>query len=663
MRNLDVDEGGAQYLPFAYALVRKLHKWMTSIGLDFAKRHYKTPDGSGDVYIRTLRAKKYKAGSIIEHTDDEYDTDVWQDHIRIESTAGDFVFAPYVRVRASTNRLLVPNDSIFVPFNYTGTSPIQGNAFACIKLPHSTPTGNRTVTGLNSRSRPLSPEVVADPDQNVAAAYVEGVAEIYPQPGLSTMLNLNTRGVFRHTYTDALTGAQTSRLLVVLGNGQIRDSVSGDALSTSGPTITSTDNATWLASKDGRILILNFNTPSTKQYLCAVDFTAGVQVVVTDVTDATYAVTGGLVSTRILTPAGSHSYSDVTVTNDTGQATMTIAKGIDVNGDVKLIQGVAKYQVSSIYPHTVVGDNPGIGVVGPVNSSGTISSTSTTLLTLDVVMPNGFAAQVEIQRRGSTTTVSSSAVYSSVNNATLYATVGSGIYSETSASFIKTGSFNVIYCDPQIPILFYKIAYDEETRTDTIIGSASGELGSGTQTVAVSTVSHQVLGVITGTRHTELAHKQAPAVEVNTVLAFNPVSFIDMAGTRFANAPPWSGGSGTTVTTAASNITSNISALRKKVRECQGTVNGLSYVVAAKNVRDWVLGVTNGSSSISAGYITPDFDVYAGRINRNKLRQKYLEYLAVVLAPSQPAVAADIAAGNLAPYEIRLNIDDTGSYI
>jgi hypothetical protein len=86
---LDVDPGGAVYLPYAQSLLRKLKATLNATGMKFGRKILTTPDGMGLIIVRTRRGPGWLPDSI--PFSPELRVDTWLDSIRIEGSCPSYI--------------------------------------------------------------------------------------------------------------------------------------------------------------------------------------------------------------------------------------------------------------------------------------------------------------------------------------------------------------------------------------------------------------------------------------------------------------------------------------------------------------------------------------------------------------------------------------------
>lgn len=683
---IDVQNEGLIWLPFANGMLRKLKDFLVNTGQIYGRREGFTPDGSR-VEVRT-----------------RLEGDDWYDYIRIEGGESYFVFAPFVKKRINSTSYPLANThtSVIVPFGYNGNSALLSLNPApvtarVIELPHSAPGGRQVVTGFNSNA-PDTSDFGSTHDQFVRFAYVDQELINIFNFGAGT----DIRGVFRHRYTDTATGQEVTKLLAVTDTGVIRDAETGATLTSGGAALSGTSPCTWGASKDGRKVVLHFSktviSSAAKRFLLDIDFASTVQQVTrTDITssiDNTGFILSNVVAINDWDINGSGSSVSIGSSSFTGQG--ILCSGVKSSGEsVSIDVGTTSGHSASVNTQysggnscVTVGFLTGAALWAIrqlVNRKITSTESRSEESKLVITMPSGFS--VEFTTANKIESVNESGdidgyiwFYEISGSSQCYWHAQDGDWDRNRVTEqLEDQGFRVIYADPSIPILFYewaRVAISERHTQHTLytglaseadpLGTASYDSSSELARTEAYTLD---VGVITDTDHTIITRKEYVNVQ-NTVTPSSGTVTVSAGSQNGGVSPPGVLLFADEVTNTNTPSTVSDSSIQTQLRRTRDLgFTGVKYVVSAKNKRDWILGASKFSSPLGGGAleqaldITSSFDVWAGRIDRTKLRQKFLEYCAEGLQGSQPAVAADLLANALTAYEVKLGYDQTGSYI
>lgn len=538
-----------------------------------------------------------------------------------------------------------------VPFS--GTDKITTfNDHDVSVVPHLA-QGNKTIAGGRA---------VAD---NKRGAFTNG--GFRKIAALDAFLN---QGVFEHTYIDGAT-LQSAKALLALAyqpgtnTFSVRDAATGAVLSVSGdalPIIPSPDRHG--LSADGRQVFVEFdNQPSGEsgvgysRYVFDVDLPSA-QAVSDRVVDATpfgQQVSTGFTSTtrRSLNanePADQHLTSEIT-----HSASFPITKSVNESGSVVTtlnnLAGSALAEKDCVVSLNVFGtvDHVDITFSGNLNFDGTIPNVS---LSPGFGLPN--MTQQLVITGGTNKTFIVNSIF--VEGEKTVARNPGGAIVPTSlqyeGTFTYTIALNVIYSDPAIPILVYEHVY--VTGTSTCDDSTWVNLEF---TASVSETTHREVGVLSGAVQRVLFtdHSSMRTVDAGTNGPSVPLSsgVIDV---------PVEGGS--TVTTQYNTMTAGFPLFidRQPLRRMSAAVAGEglalpTYALAVKSADDWILGVTKSGA----------LNVYAGSLDEADLKQRVINYLIEAYTKEGSAgsllVAADLTAGNLAPYSIFLGLGANDTFI
>lgn len=655
MRNLDVDEGGAQYLPFALTLTARLHKWLGLIGLDFGKRNYKTPDGSGDIYIRTIRAKKYKARSIVEHVDDEYDTDVWQDHIRIVSGGGGYILQPQLNAT--------------VPAAYRNAAePFTGNK-KLTALPSYSSISNAPWFGLGKR---LTSAFVSFPTG--AGAWLNGkFASFYDAA--------SPAGAFIHQYIVSETGLPATKTLEVRGSSTFRliDSATGTDLISSGATMPTTFTDNYAVSADGRTLVVEFERGAAmdlKRFRLDIDFASPTPVVVTQLTDAAPYGNNVVFTVDVLdqvalpagyTGGGAHTVTALlatNVTNNVNSATYKLTQGVSAAGAVVATtvtvattltrNSVLTYSRPSSTDGGDAGSDPDPGLA----VSQVIQFTQVSESTVSITLPNGNTKAFTVARDNATVEETLAAtLFETSSGGPFTADIDATSGTETVVrDLITAGTVGIIYSDPSVPVCIYQYDYT----TAHVEATNTGEWGDGFVNPTTNGLTRQEVGILVGTTQRTLftdsvaySNNYSASLSDPRPLVFGSYDTDSVTSTVDTSTPITTNPGYTKKLKSVDDPKTAPLILEpagwKILRDVNQmatvptTLTANNYFVVAKDTRDWVLGVSKVRDP--GGNVINTFDTYAGTLSESKLKQHVLDYLiAAYNNPTQTAILNNLEA-------------------
>lgn len=465
-------------------------------------------------------------------------------------------------------------------------------------------------------------------------------------------------GAFRHSYVDdgpksaivvvAVTDTDSSfppATFTGASNATLKlyDAVSGDALSASG-AITGRGNfwvwpPTWAASPDGRTVVVEFASVGTsellKKFSLAVDYAADPVVTVTEITDSTPYGSSHEMEDTSYTSSGTFGLDlDETVANTYSSeiaATVPMTRGATDAGVV--VTEIARVRTTG---RTVNAHSVDSVVDSVLHRALTVSIADSVSDTLTVTLPGGGASKEFVLRETSSSMENDSHV--TLHFDFSLRTIISNSYALTSSD--KQGALTVLYSDPSIRVVFYKYEWILQEVTDS-----AGD--DGQHTLDQVTTKHEEIGALLGTETVTFFTDQA-------VTTYSNSSF----GVSFERALDWRDAPdrSTDVTTDYGVQGAFAAQMYTKLKHVRQATNVAPVVVDAKSAEDWILGSCRFGADVH-GVTVNTFDVYAGRLDGALLKTRVIEYLisALTALGGQEAVIADLKAGNLAPYDIRLN--------
>jgi hypothetical protein len=402
-RKLDLDENGAQYLPFANDLLLKLKQQLNAFGQNFGRVYRATPDGLGTVFCRTLRADALRSNNLYVNDD----PNGWWDYIRIRAEAlRGYLYQPYLRVVSTDTILLADSPPLW-------RLPLKGGSFHkftdyAVDQASNTPQvdGKHTNTGIG--------------------------LEIF-RDGKKTKLTSTSPslGKWQHKYLIGLAPAQRTLKLAQIGSGSTLNYVVADdqdgALAEGGVNrFTGTNGLfmTYEPSPDGRRVVVDYGAVD-KRYLLDIDYARDPPKIITSkFTDAS----PWGVWTQVNTFDGNLDGSPTSQVWS-GTATYPTTYGPTDTGSQKV-------QIEWGYPASLgntMTRSYGVSVVSTLwNYTRCVS----------LRLPNG--AKVDIpdsQIKSSTTVTSTDVTY----------------VQETT----NVGNIELLYVDPSIPAVLYKTSYTQ----------------------------------------------------------------------------------------------------------------------------------------------------------------------------------------------------------
>lgn len=639
---LDFDEGGAQYLPFAQDLLRRLKEVLHSTGMQAGRKHLTTPDGSGRIYIRTRRGPGAPGSN-----------DEWCDYIKIEAGVPNGYILQLVGLGAS-----IPNSKAVARVPFRGNKTVQPfPGFNSIQLSSQLAPGDNIVTAARST------------EVNLYGALRKTVFTAFPAQGGAG----NFIGAFRHRYVED--GQLKFRTLAVTYNGALVDTEAGLTLAVSGDAVVggvgapNPDPVTWVANRNGTAVIVEFslwpeNPPTRNAFRLAVDFAADQKVTATKLTDSTPYGTQtntGAHSKTVTGVGGNWDSVDSHLTRTVRTATYPAIPGVTSEGLLSFItfSEDSATELLDLYDEHRHDATTGLTLYE------TYLFTETTNMV--VQLPGGISAAFPLA-------------------ATV--TGWSGEYDDGSVTLdwsrtFTVGRFAVLYADPTVPILFY-------VRHRTIVNDSG--LGSGAAGASVAPGTGTVtwvrdVGVLFGDSHRVLFTESATPVSlaggaVHTKFGFasaqtlagvfDPYVFPAIGIGSFA--PPSSSSSGGVtetpiatnagytkklkwITDPASNTPLNGGGLfARDVSDLTGAwANEHRYWVSVNDVDDWLFGVMK-KRDVDGNTINT-LDLYAGNLDEPKLRQHYIDYLlaAAIEQGTDQGLIDALMAGGYGAYSVDLS--------
>lgn len=483
-------------------------------------------------------------------------------------------------------------------------------------------------------------------------------------------------GVFRHRYTED--AVEKTRILSIKSTGDIVDTQTGTTLSRTGTFFSSVDVLTWVASPNGKVLILE-DTPtlssdvgSTSQPTTRnirrldIDFLGSPQITVT--TPASGSPYGTSVRTLGVSESlqtWNGSYPLVTGANDSGVVTITATEA----GNNRFSHPVA--DPGSLIVYGTMINNPTVHLV----SGNTYNYFWDYTHTVTVSLPGGVSKQFTLIDTDMEATAS------------LSGTSGSISLTKTSTQ----RALGIIYADPTIPIVVYSLHTTVSSTSANSAFSTSPETfpSHSVPTTGTVTFSREV-GVLAGSTQrvlfTETSSPVAVGPEPNRLAIKTGFVTGDTGGggvDAFGGVPyVFTAPDPVTPGETSSDIVHN-QVFFKQLKRVHTPSNAPtpysgaldrgrlfvhnagavdhdpdlepSYWVAAKDSSNWLVGV-NRRKNLDGTTIN-DFQIYAGALAEPALRQRFINYLLEGLNSAEPpdtTAIADLTAGDLTPYRVSL---------
>ena len=270
---LDISPGGEQYLPFAQHLMRRLKVVLMGCRLESGRRHFKTPDGQGTIYLRTRRVRSLQEkiglqrGFTIPSADPKFAPDdridEWYDYIKIEAgVPGGYVFRPFIYLRQTS-----PSDPLTAS-SYAGDINFY--------MPFSKPKVRYEPLLDGESLRPYAQEY-KKPGAGITPSFPRYIEDRQLRAlGYGYFYG---SGIFRHHYTDAQGNKQElliSPLKFGAANMPLHRDDTGAALTSSGYA-GATAMWSYSVTSDGRTAIAHGFSPGTGSYKVSIDFAAATQ--------------------------------------------------------------------------------------------------------------------------------------------------------------------------------------------------------------------------------------------------------------------------------------------------------------------------------------------------------------------------------------------------
>lgn len=623
---LDVDAGGAQYLPYAQSLLRGLKFTLNLMGLTHGRKHMITPDGSGYIYVRTRRGPASPNESPLPTVpfSPEVRVDEWYDYIRIEAGGSGYI----------PGLLISPIGTGFSPYSIQIAKDAKFKPF----LGYSDLSLTPQLTVVDIRTSALQ-----------SAGSLRG--HFSKRTFLPYAVSGSThRGAFKHKYTED--GEEKTRILKVASNGHIIDAETDTNLTRTGTFFSSPNDLTYAVSDDGRTMIAEDTptlgaagqqiVPTRNVRRVDIDFVNGVaQATWSTVTDATPFGTGS--STTVggaLTNTRAGSYPAVRAPSHEGTIdTILIDDSVVATGSWDFC-----------FPATL--PSVGSGTVGFVPDYDSTSRSLTTSITgsITVKIPGGVEQPIPMVQ---TTHDWSASGGSSL--AILFDQVSSVL--------------GIIYADPQNKFLLYA----HHILTASYSGSGNpnwshvgGNIYNGSLLTTGSATFTRKVGVLFGDTHRVLHTEVSDSYPLDSghsyfsgVLAktgFPTVRSGSVAVSMHAATPipPADGGSSFSIVEnpvffkqlkcvntphqapfpeqgGVLSYVGHLDRARLFPHDVGGSNMNTSleprYWVSVRSPEQWIVGMHRQRSLNVANEIINDFQLFSGNLDETKLRQNYLDYL------------------------------------
>jgi len=433
------------------------------------------------------------------------------------------------------------------------------------------------------------------------------------------------------------------------------DSETGNTIAISGDIVgggTGTGPAAYDVSLDGKAIICDFGMAASDpdvapgRFRIDVDFSASPQAVATHIIDSTpygevqtdinlFPPAQGLVETHAPQPWGEGSYPETTVS-----AVYPITRGIDQSGSAVAITLTANNTQSgsnalSPSPWEEWSSDPADYPMTVSNSKETASHIGrSVVLTLPDATTKAFTIVDQTYSSAGAKQVTSE------DNSLLHLTQDSVSGSQ---SLIATqGKLKIIYADPGIPVAIYEYWWNDQEITGTA-SDTSTDFWFVQTSVDVTSQNHLEVGILIDGQIRVLFTEDGQVT--NEAWPGN----IDFTTSSVFDTP--------TVSDATVIPTDYIKPLKRVHTAAPPFVSGHDgniYSVDVKSATDWLVSMTR-SQDVDGNSIASSFDIYASRLDEADLKDRFLAFMEAAVASADPTAAADLAAGTLDDYEIRLS--------
>lgn len=639
--SLDFDAEGGKWLPWAHNLLHALHYVLEAQGMRWGQKWYLTPDGSGLIQLRC----RIMNGE-------------WYDDVRITSVStGGYIIRPYVKRVSTGLQVSLPAAYRFalIPWAEDKITAITTyNRFA--NTPHHDPASKTYQTIVTA----------VDP---VESGILDGVIEGGKFNPNGYFFGLQPVGVFKHKYGDAQV-----KYLSVFGTGSISDWSDNTQLTNGGTAISGVNGlCTYTTNASGSAMVMEFeiNTPGVfpKKYFRTINFLGSPQVTTSQITQGTNTGSGSYSHVKTIAPtdntatwdeliftqANYQSFHAEWTTSQTGSWDLLypIAHGVNAAGSLVTID--ARFYGSYTGNSSFIQDGivpQGAQNVYPITMSMSSTRSSSGQQYMDLVLPGGATKTFDLSAAsslwgGDNTHGDYCGLRTHTGECTRLFT-NTGVYTLQSLSgardsTLDTGEVSVIYADASVPVVVYM--YARYFRSFVTTGTDEGSLWVTYDEITKPTLT---LGIMFADGDYTLTTIEGAENTIGHVENFNAA--ID---------PVQGTGSITQLLNYPLTLYRPLRRIHTQFPVWTAPLNGYCCV-DIKNSKDWLVAFYFPLTIDGAANPDP-FQVFGSRLTTqskiSSLKTAFMDYLSTALATADPTAAADIAAGSLSNYIIKLHTD------